>query len=341
MATIKYKDKNGNLVSLGAGLHTHSPSSIGAADRDHGHDIATEINDGFLSAADKVALDKTVDDIEQLNLLVGGTPVNEQISGEIAAATATISDAANKYTDAKIANLINGAPTTLDTLGEIAEAMAENADVVEALDAAIGQKADKTHPHVITDVTDLPDALARKVPTTRTINGKALSANITLSASDVGAAVAGHSHDDKYYTESEIDALIGNTPVAEQLSGHASVMASTTASGHMSKDDKTKLDGIATGANNYTHPTTAGNKHIPSGGSSGQILRWSSSGTAAWGAENNTTYSNATQSADGLMSAADKIKLDGMTYTIDVKRDPNYVPGSGVGNNVITIVLPS
>lgn len=32
----------------------------------------------------------------------------------------------------------------------------------------------------------------------------------------------------------------------------------------------------------YTHPTTAGNKHIPSGGSSGQVLTWSSSGTATW-----------------------------------------------------------
>lgn len=32
----------------------------------------------------------------------------------------------------------------------------------------------------------------------------------------------------------------------------------------------------------YSHPTTAGNKHIPSGGSSGQILEWSASGTAKW-----------------------------------------------------------
>ena len=44
----------------------------------------------------------------------------------------------------------------------------------------------------------------------------------------------------------------------------------------------------------YTHPTTSGNKHIPSGGSSGQILRWSADGTAAWGADNNTTYSAGT-----------------------------------------------
>ena len=40
----------------------------------------------------------------------------------------------------------------------------------------------------------------------------------------------------------------------------------------------------------YTHPTSAGNKHIPSGGASGQILRWSADGTAVWGADNNTTY---------------------------------------------------
>ena len=32
----------------------------------------------------------------------------------------------------------------------------------------------------------------------------------------------------------------------------------------------------------YTHPTTAGNKHIPSGGGSGQFLKYSSSGTAVW-----------------------------------------------------------
>lgn len=38
----------------------------------------------------------------------------------------------------------------------------------------------------------------------------------------------------------------------------------------------------------YTHPTTAGNKHIPSGGSTGQFLKWSSNGTATWSADNDT-----------------------------------------------------
>lgn len=50
----------------------------------------------------------------------------------------------------------------------------------------------------------------------------------------------------------------------------------------------------------YSHPSTSGNKHIPSGGSSGQILRWSADGTAAWGADNNTTYSTGTASSSGI-----------------------------------------
>lgn len=47
-------------------------------------------------------------------------------------------------------------------------------------------------------------------------------------------------------------------------------------------EDKTKLDGIAAEANKYIHPTTAGYKHIPSGGSIGQLLTFDSNGTAKW-----------------------------------------------------------
>ena len=49
-----------------------------------------------------------------------------------------------------------------------------------------------------------------------------------------------------------------------------------------SSEEKTKLAGMETGANKYIHPSSSGNKHIPSGGSAGQILRWSSAGTAEW-----------------------------------------------------------
>ena len=114
--------------------------------------------------------------------------------------------------------------------------------------------------------------------------------------------------------------------------------------------EKNKLAGLK----NYSHPTSAGNKHIPAGGAAGKILGWASDGTAqwvddknttysvfkgatssadggsglvptpkaanaghylkgdgTWGTPTNTTYNAATQSANGLMSAADKKKLDG------------------------------
>ena len=56
----------------------------------------------------------------------------------------SVLEEAKAYTDSEIADLINGAPTTRDTLKEIADAMAENQTVVETLDAAIGSKANKT-----------------------------------------------------------------------------------------------------------------------------------------------------------------------------------------------------
>lgn len=46
--------------------------------------------------------------------------------------------------------------------------------------------------------------------------------------------------------------------------------------------EKEKLSTIANNANNYVHPTTPGNKHIPSGGVSGQMLVFSADGTAEW-----------------------------------------------------------
>ena len=42
------------------------------------------------------------------------------------------------------------------------------------------------------------------------------------------------------------------------------------------------MQGIAANANNYTHPTTAGNKHLPAGGTVGQVLVNSGDGTGEW-----------------------------------------------------------
>lgn len=50
----------------------------------------------------------------------------------------------NKYTDKKVADLIDGAPETLDTLKEVAEAIEKSKTVEKALNSAIGKKANQT-----------------------------------------------------------------------------------------------------------------------------------------------------------------------------------------------------
>ena len=135
-----------------------------------------------------------------------------------------------------------------------------------------------------------------------------------------GAANKAHVHDNKNTLDKITDALWNTVYSNTHTHDNKAVLDGTTAS--YTTVEKTKLAGIADGANKYVHPTTSGNKHIPSGGSSGQILRWSADGTAVWGADNNTTYSDVTQSAHGLMTAADKKKLDGMDLS-------KYLPLAG------------
>lgn len=87
--------------------------------------------------------------------------------------------------------------------------------------------AAKSHKHTVSDITDytvdgtlsststnpiqnkaVKSALDEKVPTSRTVNGKALSSNVSLTASDVDAATSDHTHDGLYYTESEVDSKL-------------------------------------------------------------------------------------------------------------------------------------
>lgn len=55
---------------------------------------------------------------------------------------------------------------------------------------------------------------------------------------------------------------------------------------HMTTAEKSKLSGIATGANNYIHPTTDGNKHVPATGTAndGKVLKaGATAGSLSWG----------------------------------------------------------
>ena len=129
-------------------LPAATPSALGGVKS--GGDVTIN-NDGVITVNDD-SHNHTIANVDGLQTALDG----KETSG--AAATALTN--AKTYTDTKISALINSAPTTLDTLGEIATAMEENADVVEALEAAVGTKANasdltshtnnKSNPHGVT-----------------------------------------------------------------------------------------------------------------------------------------------------------------------------------------------
>ena len=202
--------------------------------------------------------------VSNLNTLVGNTSVKSQIDSAIehkaddehthtanevgadpSGSAANALSSAKSYTDTKISDLINSAPTTLDTLGEIATAMKENDNVVSALDTAVGTKANasdltshtenKSNPHGVTA------AQISAVPTSRTVNGKALSSNITLSASDVGADASGSANTALTNANSYTDTAIANK--VDKVSGKG------LSTNDYTTTEKDKLAGIADGAN--------------------------------------------------------------------------------------------
>lgn len=78
----------------------------------------------------------------------------------------------------------------------------------------------------------------------------------------------------------------------------------------------------------------AGNKHIPEGGSSGQILRWSADGEAVWGEEKHPAISKSTDSTSAVSPSA------GSSFTAvdSVTRDGN---GHVTKVNTKTVTLPN
>ena len=97
----------------------------------------------------------------------------------------------------------------------------------EAWNAKADGTATSAHISNINNPHGVTAKQAGAVPTTRKVNGKALSADVTLAAGDVGAAKASHSHtwaaitdkptsfapeshthDDRYYTETEMDSKL-------------------------------------------------------------------------------------------------------------------------------------
>ena len=88
---------------------------------------------------------------------------------------------AKSYTDTKISDLINGAPETLDTLKELADALETSSSTIEVLNEAIGKKANAE------DLTaHTSDIIVHTTPEERTKWNKAYELALTASGVNPG-----------------------------------------------------------------------------------------------------------------------------------------------------------
>lgn len=216
---------------------------------------------------------------------------------DVSGAAANALTSANAYTDSKIDALVGeGASTTLDTIGEISAAIEDNQDAIDLLNSAIANKANAS------DLTSHTGNTTIHVTSTDKSNW-----NTAKTHADSAHAPSNAEKNQNAFS----NVVVGSTTIAADT---VTDTLTLVAGSNITLTPSAANDSVTIAATNtvYTHPTSAGNKHIPAGGSSGQILRWSADGTAVWGADNNTTYSAATQTANGLMSSTDKTKLDGI-----------------------------
>ena len=170
--------------------------------------------------------------------------------------------------------------------------------------------AAKTHTHAADQVTGLPTALKNPSALTVQLNGAnpttydgsaAKTVNVTPAA--IGAAPTSHTH-----------AAMG--AASASAAGAAGFVPAPAAGdqGKFLKGDGTWGTPANTTYSNMTGATssaagTAGLVPAPAAGKNDQFLR----GDGSWAVPPNTTYSPATSSANGLMSASDKAKLDGIS----------------------------
>lgn len=255
---------------------------------------------------------------------------------------------AKAYADQKIADLVNDAPETMDTLKEVSDALDANKNVVDALNSAIGKKANQadltTHTgnadiHVTKEKKTAWDGAATHAGSAHapvnsernTIisikkNGSAVPINEDRSVDiSVPTKVSQLANDAGYKTtDNNTTYSLGvaanssaNGTAKIRLTGSDTKTTDIAIKGAGSTSVTTDAEGnlIVTSADTkYTHPTGDGNLHVPATGTTnnGKVLKaGATAGSAAWAqlTKADVGLGNVDNTSDATKSVASAAKL--------------------------------
>lgn len=366
---------------------TVTPANIGAAASSHGTHVSYSTTTPSMDGAGSVGTTTTVARSDHQHPTDTSRASQSDLTSHTGNSTVhvtasekstwnSILSSAKTYADQKIANLVGSAPTTLDTLEEVAEAIQEHQSVTDALDAAIGNKANasdltshtgnKSNPHGVTKsqvgLGNVPNVTTNnQTPTySDTTTLATLSSGETVSTAFAKIKLAitnlinhlNNKSNPHGVTKSQVGlGNVDNTSDANKPISTATQTALNTLETELDGSIKglsvsgkvityTRNDGttgtITTQDTNTTYSAMTGATSsaagkiglvpAPAAGKQTSFLR----GDGTWVVPTNTTYSAATTSANGLMSASDKTKLDGIATGAQVNQNAfsNVVVGS-------------
>lgn len=194
-------------------------------------------------------------------------------------------DATNTLAGDELVPIVQNGSNKSATISKIKEGLATEAWVIEAINNAGGKTVVVTELPAKGDVNKI-----YLIPNESSRTNDVYDEYIYLiTEQKTGWEFLGNKHVDvnlkDYYTKAEVNEAIegveGRTTSALALKVDK-VDGKQLSTNDYTTSEKNKLQGIAANANNYTHPTTAGNKHLPAGGTVGQVLVNSGDGTGEW-----------------------------------------------------------
>tara|TARA_R110002012_G_scaffold3313_2_gene15483 strand:- start:348 stop:3068 length:2721 start_codon:yes stop_codon:yes gene_type:complete len=234
------------------------------------------------------------------------------------------------YVDDQVAGIVDSAPSTLNTLNELANSLGDDANFSTTITNNIATKAPIASPTftgtiAIPNIANIETAITANTakvsfPGLGTTSTTALAGDTALLqlGTTSTTALAG---DTTTISGTQASAITSNTAKTGITTSQANAITANTA-----KPDLT-VDGAGTvHANNYTDTQYSvmgsGNSYAAGLVKAGGILHLGAflrkDGSWAIPPDTNTTYSEATSSAEGLMSTAHHDKLDGITAGADV-----------------------